>query len=104
MTILKILAFLAVGIFYISMLIWLFSLPAEAAINPIYVPLIPACQDYSKACGKQLDWLIDNFNRVCRLTSGGTCAVWYTRNEFLNNLILIVGPQRAAEYEPRVKL
>jgi len=70
--------------------------PGRNSINLIYLPLLPYCNDYSKPCGQQLDWVLTNFKQICKNVEivdntrlHDYCKKWYTPEELENRVICL---------------
>lgn len=84
-----------VGLFYFSSRAHSQSPGGSAAIN-----LLPYCTRYDRQCGQLIYSVIKK--PICRLVIDDQCVIYLTRKEVLQDLIRMLGTQRAAEVEPQV--
>ena len=72
------------------------TIPSRNSINPIYIPTLSRCSDYSKLCGEQFDWVLQNFNQICKSIKivdqtrlNDYCTAWYTPEELENEIVCL---------------
>lgn len=54
------------------------SATPKVSLNPLYIPRIQVCSDYSKLCGKEFKRILALYDyRVCKVVENEACVEWY---------------------------